>query len=149
MATSRFREVPVNCWPSDVKIRSRLNYALADQETRGSSDFPLLLKQNGAIGDSSIASIVCVTSEDVLTFGDVETSYKSISADFLKELCTKHSIKWEARDVHLEELKSSREVMLVSTPFCVLPVRSVDETPFADKFEMASRLYRFWLDSIR
>jgi branched-chain amino acid aminotransferase len=133
LVTVTTREVPVSCWPKNIKARSRLNYYLAEREARATHPqaWPLLLDQNDCIGDSSIASIVAFQKGNGLILPDDEGAFQSMSVQFVEELARQLNLNVNRRPLTRNELAACDEIMLVTTPWCILPVtqrriRSID-----------------------
>lgn len=146
IGVSSYREVPQDCWPLNVKIRSRLNYYLADTEAQNAGfDFPVILNQLGNVADSSIASIIAVDENEAIHFPIADQSYSSTSAEFLKNLCREKGLEICHSQFSPNELQQCQEVMLVSTPWSIIPVREIDGVRIGSgEFELAKKLLKLW-----
>ena len=134
LATSSYREVSAACWPKSIKCRSRMHYHLAELEAsrRKPGSVPLLVDENGSVRDSSISSIVFYDSDrGFFTPGGKET-LASISVEYLKELAIELQIPFHEKSISLKEAKAFDEVLLATTPWCIAPVASLDETSWND-----------------
>ncbi len=152
LVTTPIADVSSHCWPKSVKIRSRLHYYLAQQyATEQCPDAkPILLDDEGWVSDSATASIVGWSESEGLIVRPKADRYASISVCFLVELCEKIGIKVNERLFSVEELKRFDEVFLASTPWCLCPVRQIDDERLAavqDGFRMFHKLMHAWEDA--
>ena len=129
LVSTNVQDVSAKSWPRDVKIRSRLHYYLANLKAQDElpNSFPILFDENGFVSDSSIASVITVDSQDTVVFPKSENAYASISVQFTTQLCSESGKKIKENELTLAELKQCKEVILASTPWCLLPVQSVDD----------------------
>jgi branched-chain amino acid aminotransferase len=107
------RQVPQNCWPSELKCRSRMHFYLADQEAarRYPGARAILLDQRGFVGEASTANVVAYYADRGLVTPRLEGVLPGISQQMLFELAD--------------------EVMLTSTSICIQPVVKQDGQPIA------------------
>lgn len=156
LVTTGFADVPGSCWPKEIKVRSRLHFFLAQrQATRDSSKditaYPILLDIHGNVSDSSIGSIAAWSSHDGLVVRPATDRYDSISLAFLVELAKSQGLKVTERYIPAEEVQQFEELLLVSTPWCVYPVKEVDGAILSGSisgFPAFSRLMQAWEESV-
>ncbi|HYO26538.1 MAG TPA: aminotransferase class IV [Lacipirellulaceae bacterium] len=127
------RQTPTNCWPAELKCRSRMHYYLADREAarRFPGSRAVLLDQRGFVGEASTANIVCWYEQSPehggrLVIPRQEGVLPGISQAFLFELADQLGVERREADLTPEQLASADEVLLTSTSVCVLPVVRVD-----------------------
>lgn len=122
------REVPLSCWPRELKCRSRMHYYLADREARSVDPHAraLLLDMEGFIAEASTASVLMVTEREGLVAPKSEKVLPSISVAVIEELAAELEIPFSRRDISPDEISSADEVLLCSTSPCILPVSSID-----------------------
>jgi branched-subunit amino acid aminotransferase/4-amino-4-deoxychorismate lyase len=127
------RQVPQNCWPSELKCRSRMHYYLADREAdrRCPGARAVLLDQQGFIGETSTANVVAYYEGRGLVTPKLEGVLPGISLEFLLELAGKLGIPHGEADILPGELAAATEVMLTSTSICIQPVVKMDGQPIA------------------
>lgn len=152
LVTTPVADVSSHCWPKSVKIRSRLHYYLAQQHATDQSPGakPILLDDESWVSDSSTASIVGWSESEGLIVRPRADRYASISVGFLVDLCEKIGIQVNERLFSVEELKRFDEVFLASTPFCLCPVRQIDNEELSavhDGFRMFHKLMHAWEDA--
>ena len=123
--TSPIQQVPDACVPSAAKHRSRLHFHLAQQQAPAGT-WPLMHDSEGLICEAPGANIMFVTNGDV--FSCESGCLHGISMRTAKELTNAgtyyHPI---ARD-----FLDADELWLTGTPFCMLPVVSLDGQPIGD-----------------
>jgi branched-chain amino acid aminotransferase len=157
VCVTSIRQVPANCWPAELKCRSRMHYYLADREA--AQRFPgsraLLVDQNGFIGEASSANVVCYFADRGLVIPRQDGVLPGISQEFLFELADdlrlwRHSsgetanaswsysesadelgIPRSEADILPGELATADEVFLTSTSVCIVPVTKVDDAPIS------------------
>ena len=125
---SDVRQVPDNCWPSELKCRSRMHYFLAD--SRAAKKKPgaraILLDQEGYIAESTTANILIYREREGLSTPPDDHVLVGISLGVVHELAGKLGIPFMRRRLSPDELHAADEVMLASTSVCVLPVVECD-----------------------
>lgn len=128
------RQVPAECWPSELKCRSRMHYYLADLHARSAEpgSRALLLDEHGDVVEASTANVVLVDAEGVLVSPPREKILPGISVAVLAELAADLGLKMEYRNVRPEDLASAREVLLTSTSPCILPVTRFNGAAIGD-----------------
>lgn len=127
------RQVPANCWPPELKCRSRMHYYLADQEAarRCPGARALLLDQRGFIGEASTANVVAYYQDRGLVTPRLDGVLPGISQQFLFELADELRIPHEEADLLPADLAAADEVFLTSTSICIQPVVKLDGAPIA------------------
>lgn len=134
LATTSIQQVPAACWPKHIKVRSRLHYYLADRQA-AAHDPParaLLLDAAGHITETSTANVlVCRRGEGLLS-PRYDSILRGISLGCLPKLCQAHGIAIGERDLTPDDVYEADEVLLVSTPYCILPVTRFNDRPIGD-----------------
>jgi branched-chain amino acid aminotransferase len=128
LTTTPIRDVPAECWPRAVKIRSRLHYYLAQRaaEKLRPGSHPILLDSFGKVSDSAIGSIIGFRHDEGLIMRPAQDRYGSISAEFVTELAGDLGLPINYRGFTTGELQTFDEAFLVSTPWCIFPVATID-----------------------
>ena len=131
LVVTSIRQVPENCWPAELKCRSRMHYYLADKEAQRTAPGAraLLLDQDGFVAEASTASVMLYREGEGIVAPLQEKVLPSISVGVLKSLAEDLKIPFVHRDIAVDELSVADEVLLTSTSPCVLPVTSMDNTP--------------------
>jgi branched-chain amino acid aminotransferase len=130
LCITKVRQTPVDCWPPELKCRSRMHYYLADQEAarRYPGSRAVLLDQQGFIGEASTANVVCWFKDRGLVMPKEEGVLPGISQAFLFGLADELGIARREADITAEQFVAADEVFLTSTSVCLLPVVKVDDT---------------------
>jgi len=124
------RQVPVECWPMHVKVRSRLHYHLADREAAGvePGTRAVLAHADGRISETSTANIAIVVAGNVITPppGD---ALGGVSLAHTRLLAQRLGIDWRERSLVAADLATADEILLTSTPSCLLPATRFEGRP--------------------
>ena len=124
------RQVPDDCWPLAVKCRSRMHYHLADREAaaRVAGGRPLLCHTDGHVSETSTANVVAVIGGRLVT-PPPSDSLSGVSLGHVRRLAADAGLSWEERRLSLDECQAADELLLSSTPSCLLPATSLDGRP--------------------
>ena len=152
LVVSQTRQVPDNCWPPELKCRSRMHYYLADREAeqQDPGSRALLLDQDGLVNEASTANIVVFNSEEGFVSPPLERILPGVSVAVLKELSSGLGVAFTHRPLTVEDVAAADEVLLSSTSPCLLPVTSLDGQPIADgrASEMLGRALSAWSELV-
>lgn len=131
---SDWRQVPENCWPSDLKCRSRMHYYLADQQAKAHRPGAraILLDQEGYVAESTTANVLIYRDGVGLSTPPEDHVLVGITLGVIHELAGKLGIPFMRRRITADELRSADEVLLASTSVCLLPIIECDGTPIGD-----------------
>jgi len=126
--TSAHRQTPENCWPAELKCRSRMHYYLADQEARRREPGAraLLLDQDGYVGEASTANVVIFNGAEGIVSPRMAKVLPGVSVAVLRELAESEGVPFTQRDITVEEFRSAEEAWLSSTSICLMPVVRCD-----------------------
>lgn len=124
VVVSDIRQVPDNCWPSELKCRSRMHYYLADKRAKSwrPGARAILLDQEGYVAESTTANVVVYREHEGLSTPPDDNVLVGISLGVVHELAGRLGIPFMRRRITADELRSADEVMLTSTSVCLLPV---------------------------
>ncbi len=129
--TSPVRQVPNDCWPAELKCRSRMHYYLADRHA--AEQHPgaraIVLDRNGCISETSTANILLYREGEGLISPPEDVSLPGITLGLLSELAGGLGILMKRRPIPAEEIEAAEEVMLASTPSGILPVVQCNGRP--------------------
>jgi len=152
LRTTTVKQVPRDCWPAELKCRSRMHYYLADrlaaQAEPGSR--ALLLDDDEFVCETSTANIVAYWPDEGLISPRQEKVLPGISLRVAEELAGQHGIAWSHRDFGIDELARAEEVFLTSTPNCILPVTRFNSAPMGTgkPGPIFARLLSAWNDVV-
>ena len=127
LRTVSVRQVPEACWPIHAKTRSRLHYFLADREAAAAEPGAraILAHDDGRISETSTANIAIVRNGTILT-PPATDSLAGISLGFARRLATDLGIGWREASLTAADLAAADEILLTSTPSCILPATRFD-----------------------
>lgn len=134
LAVTDVRQVPRQCWSPELKCRSRMHYYLADREaaTRRPGARALLLDEDGFVTEASTANVLIYRRAEGLLSPPREKVLRGISLSVIAELAKGEGIAFLCRDFRPEHVAAADEVLLTSSPFCILPVTQFNGQPIAD-----------------
>lgn len=124
------RQVPDACWPLHAKVRSRLHYFLADREAHAAEPGAraVVAHADGRISETSTANIAIVVDGTVLT-PPAHDALPGVSLAFARRLAEREGIAWQERPLTAADLTGADEILLTSTPSCILPATRFDGAP--------------------
>ena len=127
LRTVRTVQVPPDCWPADLKCRSRMHYHLADREARAAEAGAraLVCHADGRVSETSTANVAVVRGGAILTPppGD---ALPGVSLAHLRTLAAAEGIAWQEAPLGVADVAGADEVLLTSTPSCLLPATRLD-----------------------
>jgi branched-subunit amino acid aminotransferase/4-amino-4-deoxychorismate lyase len=120
-------QVPSACWPIELKCRSRMHYHLADRQARAmeAGARALLLHAGGHVSETSTANVAVVRGGAILTPPRSE-ALSGISLGHLRALAMGEGFDWIERSLSVADVAAGDEILLTSTPNCLLPVTRFD-----------------------
>jgi branched-subunit amino acid aminotransferase/4-amino-4-deoxychorismate lyase len=146
------RQTPANCWPPELKCRSRMHYYLADREAarRFPGSRAVLLDQAGFVGEASTANIVCWFADRGLVVPRRGGVLPGISQAYLFGIAQELGLGWQEDDITPQALMAADETFLTSTSVCILPVVRVDNQPIGAGMPGSTyqRLLAAWSDRV-
>jgi branched-subunit amino acid aminotransferase/4-amino-4-deoxychorismate lyase len=128
LVTSDIRQVPTQCWPAELKCRSRMHYFLADCRARSIDPHSraVLLDEDGCLNECSTANVVVYFRDEGLVSPPRSQILPGISLMQLAELADQLGIPFSDRPVSRAEIDHADEILLTSTSACLLPVTRLD-----------------------
>lgn len=128
---SSIRQVPNNCWPAELKCRSRMHYYLADREAtaRQSGARAIVLDQEGHVAEATSANLVIYRKLEGLITPMRDNVLSGVSLGVMQELAAGLDVPFITRNFYPNELRTAEEAMLTSTSICVLPIIECDSHP--------------------
>ena len=142
LVTTTIEQVSPRCWPPQLKCRSRMHYYLADRQAQiiDPQARALLLDAAGSVCETATANLLMYRSGEGLVSPPQEQILPGISLAFLAELAAANNVPTVRRPFGIEELYSADEVLLTSTPSCLLSVTRLNGQPLGTGH--AGDLYR-------
>lgn len=118
------RQVPPECWPADIKCRSRMHYYLADRAAARQEPGAraLLLDHDGFITETSTANVLLYRSDEGIVSPPGQKILRGISLAAIDQLARELGLNMTQRELRPADLATADEAWLTSSPFCLLPV---------------------------
>jgi len=144
-------QVPDTCWPLQMKCRSRMHYVLADAMARSLEPAAraVLCHADGRVSETSTANIAIVRRGTIITPPSTD-ALAGVSLRYLKQLSASLGISWQEHSLRSEDLASADEILLTSTPSCLLPATRLDGRPIGlgQPGPIAEQLLAAWSSSV-
>ena len=120
-------QVPESCWPLAAKVRSRLHYFLADREAAAveSGARAILAHADGRISETSTANVAIVRAGRIVV-PPATDALSGVSLAFARGLAERLAIPWREESLRQVDLATADEILLTSTPSCLLPATRFD-----------------------
>jgi branched-subunit amino acid aminotransferase/4-amino-4-deoxychorismate lyase len=128
VVVSDVRQVPTNCWPAELKCRSRMHYYLADRAAAAQRPGAraILLDQDGFVAEASTANVLVYCDGEGLVSPPHKHILAGVSLGVVHELSGQIGVPLVTRPLSVAELHAADEAMLTSTSVCVLPIVECD-----------------------
>jgi branched-subunit amino acid aminotransferase/4-amino-4-deoxychorismate lyase len=140
------------CWPANVKTRSRFNYFLADKDAqkRFDNSLALLCTSRGMVADTSVANILMIDRQSNIWSPRREDILNGTSLQYTQKLLASQGKQIQFRDILFEEIYEASEVLLVGNTGCLwhashLQRREIGNT---DPGPICLSLQKLWCQSI-
>jgi len=132
LVTTDVEQVSPRSWPPSLKCRSRMHYYLADAQADAVEPGAraLLLDREGFVTEASTANLAVVRDGGLIVPPRAKV-LPGISLAQTLELAGALGIPTSQRDLRPDDVASADEVLLTSTPLCLLPVTRFDGRPVA------------------
>ncbi|MFM8284414.1 MAG: aminotransferase class IV [Planctomycetaceae bacterium] len=151
LRTVPITQVPESCWPLHVKCRSRMHYHLADRAAAATEPGAraLLCHADGRVSETSTANVAIVSGGTIVT-PPATDALPGISLAHLRALARHCGIGWRERSLGVADVASADEVLLTSTPSCVVPATRFEGRPVGDGIPgpAFTRLIAAWSEDV-
>ena len=122
------RAIPADLLEPKIKNRSRLHYQMANIEASqvaGKNNWALLLDTDGFVAEGSGDNVFFVKNGTVFT-PEARNILVGISRNYIFDLCEQLEIPCKEMNFGLYEASTADESFMTATPFCLLPVTSIN-----------------------
>lgn len=118
------RQVPTDCWPAELKCRSRMHYYLADRAAREQEPGAraVMLDHRGFVTEASTANLLIYRADQGIISPPRASILPGVSVAVLAELAGELHIPWQEQDLTVDAVAAADEILLCSTSPCVWPV---------------------------
>ena len=146
------RAIPASLIDPKVKNRSRIHYLMANMQVanyEGDRNWALLLDTDNFIAEGTGDNFFIVKDNVVLT-PEPRNILRGISRDYVFELCNNLGIEYRECNMDVYDVANADEAFMTGTPFCILPVTSLDGQAIGDgkPGEMFEKLITRWGDNV-
>ncbi len=152
LATTGVRQVPEQCWPAELKCRSRMHYYLADRAAAAADPEAraLLLDAQGFVTEASTANLLIYRRGEGIVSPPWNKVLHGISVSVAAELARQLDIPYHHRDLTPDEVAAADEAMLTSTSTCILPVTRLSGRPIGTGLpgKVFSKLLAAWSEMV-
>ena len=129
------RAIPSNLLDPKIKNRSRVHYLMANievSEIKGNNNWALLLDTEGFIAEGTGDNFFIV-KDDVVITPEGRNILRGISREYvIRELCQQLKLDVQERNIEPYDVYTADEAFMTGTPFCMLPVTSLNNNPIGD-----------------
>jgi len=130
------RAIPADLLDPKIKNRSRLHYLMANIEVsnyEGDNNWALLLDPDGFIAEGTGDNFFIVKDGTIIT-PEGRNVLRGISRDYvLSELSPQLGLSAVEKNIEPYDVVTADEAFMTGTPFCMLPVTSVNSVPIGDR----------------
>jgi branched-chain amino acid aminotransferase len=127
-------QVPAQCWPAELKCRSRMHYYLADKRAREIEPGAraLLLDERGSVTEASTANILVFSQQRGLISPPKDHILLGVTVAVIEELAAPLGIPFLYHEMKVADVAQADEALLCSTSPCLWPVTRLNGQPIAD-----------------
>jgi len=132
------RSIPARYLEPKVKNRSRLHYQMANIEVslcEGKNNWALLIDDDGFITEGTGDNFFIVKNGEIITPED-RNILRGISRDYIFDISREMNIPCRAKNIEPYDVYTADEAFVTGTPFCVLPVVSLNKITIGKFFNL-------------
>ena len=129
------RAIPSFLLDPKIKNRSRIHYQMANIEAslfKGDNNWALLLDLDGFIAEGTGDNFFIVKDGVIIT-PEGRNILRGISRDYIFELARQLKLKCSEKNIEPYDVYIAQEAFMTGTPFCLLPVTSLNGNPIGDR----------------
>lgn len=125
------RVVPDECWPNQIKCRSRLPYFLAQNHPHciNTDALAILRTATGCIADTAVANLLIVDRRGELISPKKQDMLMGCTLQALEQILSRHNIAIHYQDVTASMLYDASEIILTGSSGGIWFARSYDGHP--------------------
>ena len=126
------RAIPASLLDPKIKNRSRIHYLMANievSEIKGERNWALLLDPDGFIAEGTGDNFFIIKDGAVIT-PEGRNILRGVSRAYvIEELCVELKLPVIQKNIEPYDVYSADEAFMTGTPFCMLPVTSLNRNP--------------------
>jgi branched-chain amino acid aminotransferase len=122
------RAIPASLLDPKIKNRSRVHYQMANIEVssyQGDNNWALLLDPDGFVAEGTGDNFFIVKDGVIITPED-RNILRGISRDYIFELAQELGLRCVEKNIEPYDVYAADEAFMTGTPFCLLPVTSLN-----------------------
>ncbi len=140
--------IPAYLMEPKVKNRSRLFYMMANlqvSQVKGDNNWALMTDPDGFITEGTGANFFIVRDGRLFT-PEPRNILRGISRDYIMDLAREMNIECVESNLEPFDIMQADEAFMTATPFCMIPVVSLDSRPIGDgkPGELTGQLLSEW-----
>ena len=128
------RAIPADLLDPKIKNRSRIHYQMANIEVsgyEGDNNWALLLDTDGFIAEGTGDNFFIIKDGVVIT-PEGRNVLRGISRDYIFDICSQIGMTCIEKNITSYDVYTADEAFMTGTPFCMLPVSSLNGTPIGN-----------------
>lgn len=129
------RAIPAHLLDPKIKNRSRIHLQVANIEVshwKGDNNWALMLDSDGFVAEGTGDNFFIVKDNVVYT-PEGRNILRGISRDYIFEICAELNIECLEKNFETYDVYTADEAFMTGTPFCLLPVTSLNNVAIGDK----------------
>ncbi len=129
------RAIPATLMDPKIKNRSRMWYQMGNievSEVKGDNNWALLIDPDGFIAEGTGNNFFIVKNGCVIS-PEGRNILRGISRDYIEHLCISNDLKYIEKNIEPYDVYNADEAFISGTPFCIMPVTSLNNIPIGDK----------------
>jgi branched-chain amino acid aminotransferase len=127
--------IPFYLLDQRIKNRNRIHFVRANLEVskyKGDNNWALLLDPDGYIAEGCGDNFFIVDKNDTVITPEGRNILRGISRQYIFELCDDLGIEWIEKNITPYDVYESKEAFFTATPFCVIPIVSLNSIPIGE-----------------
>ena len=129
------RVIPSDLLDPKIKNRSRVHYMMANMQAsqiKGKNNWALMLDPDGFVAEGTGDNFFIIKNNKLFT-PEGRNILKGISREYvIEELCSQLNLECYEKNFEVYDIYSADEAFMTGTPFCMLPVTSINGTKIGD-----------------
>jgi branched-chain amino acid aminotransferase len=146
------RAIPGYLLDPKIKNRSRIHYQMANIEAslfKGDNNWALMLDPDGFVAEGTGDNFFIVKDKKIIT-PEGRNILRGVSRGYIFELSEQLGLKCIEKNIEPYDVYTADEAFMTGTPFCALPVTSLNGTPIASRKmgDMTKLLLKKWSENV-
>jgi len=152
LVVTSVEQVPITCWPPELKCRSRIHYYLADKEARTKEPGAraLMVDREGFATETSTANLLVYCRNVGLVSPPKHKILPGVTVETIEQLAGQLEIPFLHGELTVDDVAAADEALLCSTSPCVWAVTRLNGRPIGDgqPGAIVARLQQAWSEMV-